>query len=59
MAYKLLGEYDKAKVDLLKWKELTPEDSDEAEVQLLRLRKDRKAASVKHKQQFRDFFDRT
>ena len=58
MAYSSLGSYDKAQSDLLRWKELEPTQIAEADMQLLRLRKRKQAASVKQKQQFKDFFDR-
>lgn len=57
-AHTSLGNFDQAQDDLIKWKEADPAESGEAHWQLARLRQQKKAASVKQKQQFKDFFDR-
>ena len=57
-AHTSLGNFDQAQDDLIKWREADPAESGEADLQLARLRQQKKAASAKQKQQFKDFFDR-
>ncbi|KAA6416871.1 MAG: peptidyl-prolyl isomerase PASTICCINO1 [Trebouxia sp. A1-2] len=59
MAFAALGELDKAQQDFIKWKEVDPSATADADAQIAKLKLQQKAANAKQKQQFRNFFDRT
>ncbi|KAL0030965.1 hypothetical protein WJX79_005290 [Trebouxia sp. C0005] len=59
MAFAALGELDKAQQDFVKWKEVDPSATADADAQIAKLKIQQKAANVKQKQQFRNFFART
>ena len=59
MAFSALGEFDKAQEDFIKWKEVDPSATADADAQIAKLKLQQKAANAKQKQQFRNFFDRT
>jgi hypothetical protein len=59
MAFAALGDFEKAEEDFIKWKEVEPSATADADAQIAKLKLQQKAANAKQKQQFRNFFDRT